>query len=71
MQQQIIELRKQNQSIYDISDALKKEGIRRHPGGRGHGPPPRRLCQAAEAVATTSGQRESSRPPPIAPTCVL
>ena len=31
MQQQIVGLRKQNQSIYDISEALKKDGIRRTP----------------------------------------
>ena len=31
VQQQIIQLRKQNQSIYDISEALKKEGIKRSP----------------------------------------
>lgn len=31
VQQQIVGLRKQNQSIYDISEALKKEGIRRTP----------------------------------------
>ena len=31
VQQQIIQLRKQNQSIYDISEALKKEGIKRTP----------------------------------------
>ena len=31
VQQQIVQLRKQNQSIYDISEALKKEGIRRSP----------------------------------------
>lgn len=29
VQQQIVKLRKQNQSIYDISEALKKEGIKR------------------------------------------
>lgn len=29
--QQIVSLRKQNQSIYDISEALKKDGIRRTP----------------------------------------
>jgi hypothetical protein len=29
--QRIVKLRKQNQSIYDISDSLKKEGIRRSP----------------------------------------
>ena len=31
VQQQIVGLRKQNQSIYDISEALKKDGIRRTP----------------------------------------
>jgi hypothetical protein len=31
LQQQIVQLRKQNQSIHDISEALKKEGIRRSP----------------------------------------
>ncbi len=31
VQQQIVGLRKQNQSIYDISEALKKEGIQRTP----------------------------------------
>ena len=31
VQQQIVQLRKQNQSIHDISEALKKEGIRRSP----------------------------------------
>ena len=31
VQKQVIELRKQNQSIYDISQALKKEGIDRTP----------------------------------------
>ena len=31
VQQQIVDLRKQNQSIYDISEALKKDGIRRTP----------------------------------------
>jgi transposase len=31
VQQRIVELRKQNQSVYDISEALKKEGIRRSP----------------------------------------
>lgn len=31
VQQHIVQLRKQNQSIHDISEALKKEGIRRSP----------------------------------------
>jgi transposase len=31
LRQQIVRLRKQNQSIYDISEALKKEGIARSP----------------------------------------
>ena len=31
VQQQIVRLRKQNHSIYDISEALNKEGIRRTP----------------------------------------
>jgi hypothetical protein len=31
VQRQIVQLRKQNQSIHDISEALKKEGIRRTP----------------------------------------
>jgi hypothetical protein len=31
VQQQIVQLRKQNQSIHDISEALKKEGVRRSP----------------------------------------
>ena len=31
VQQQIVRLRKQNQSIYDISEALKKDGIQRTP----------------------------------------
>jgi hypothetical protein len=31
VQQQIVQLRKQNQSIYDISQALKKDGIQRTP----------------------------------------
>jgi hypothetical protein len=31
VQQQIVRLRKQNQSIYDISEALKKDGIHRTP----------------------------------------
>ena len=31
IQQKIIQLRKQNQSVYDISEALKKEGISRTP----------------------------------------
>jgi len=31
VQQQIVQLRKQNQSIHDISQALKKEGVRRSP----------------------------------------
>jgi hypothetical protein len=31
VQQQIVQLRKQNQSIHDISEALKKEGVRRTP----------------------------------------
>jgi transposase len=31
VQQKIVQLRKQNQSVYDISEALKKEGIRRTP----------------------------------------
>jgi hypothetical protein len=31
LQKQIVQLRKQNQSIYDISEALKKDGIQRTP----------------------------------------
>jgi transposase len=31
VQQQIVQLRKQNQSIHDISEALKKEGVQRTP----------------------------------------
>lgn len=32
VREQIVQLRKRNQSIYDISEALKKEGIQRTPG---------------------------------------
>jgi hypothetical protein len=61
VQQQIIQLRKQNQSVYDISEALQKEGIRRTP-----------VAVAAvlkqEGFAKLPRRKDDERPPGIKPT---
>jgi len=61
VQQQIVQLRKQNQSIYDISEALKKEGIQRTP-----------VAVAAvlkqEGFAKLPRRKDDERPPGIKPT---
>jgi hypothetical protein len=61
VQQRIVQLRKQNQSVYDISEALKKEGIRRTP-----------VAVAAvlkrEGFAKLPRRRDDERPPGNRPT---
>ena len=63
VQQQIVQLRKQNQSIYDISEALKKEGIRQSPGSRGRGASSKRGSPSCRGGRTTSVRRAPSPPP--------
>ena len=65
----IIELRKQNQSIYDISEALKKEGVPRTPAAvgqllqaEGFGKLPRRLdSERPEGTKPTAADRADAR----------
>jgi hypothetical protein len=61
VQQQIIQLRKQNQSIYDISEALKKEGIKRTPVAVGE-------VLKQEGFARLPRRRDDERPTGTKPT---
>lgn len=64
----IIQLRKQNQSVYDISEALKKEGKSRTPAAVAAVLQQEALpnCRGA---ATANGRPARSRPPPTGRTC--
>jgi hypothetical protein len=61
IRQQIIELRKQNQSIYDISEALKKEGVSRTPVAVGE-------VLRKEGFAKLPRRGDAERPPGTKPT---
>jgi hypothetical protein len=61
VQQQILQLRKQNQSIYDISEALKKEGIKRTPVAVAE-------VLKQEGFAKLPRRRDDERPPNTKPT---
>lgn len=61
VQQQIIQLRKQNLSIYDISDALQKDGIRRSPVAVSQ-------TLTKEGFAKLPRRYDQERPPGIRPT---
>ena len=61
VQQQIVQLRKQNQSVYDISEALKKEGIQRTPVAVAE-------VLKQEGFAKLPRRRDDERPPGTKPT---
>lgn len=61
IRQRIIELRKQNQSIYDISEALKKEGLPRTPVAVGN-------MLRKEGFAKLPRRGDAERPPGTKPT---
>jgi hypothetical protein len=61
VQQRIIQLRKQNQSIYDISEALKKEGCPRTPVAVGQ-------VLRKEGFVKLSRRGDDERPPGVKPT---
>lgn len=61
IRQRIIELRKQNQSIYDISEALKKEGVLRTPAAVGE-------VLRKEGFAKLPRRGDAERPPGTKPT---
>jgi hypothetical protein len=61
IRQRIIELRKQNQSIYDISEALKKEGVPRTPAAVG-------AVLRKEGFAKLPRRGDAERPPGTKPT---
>lgn len=61
VQRQIVQLRKQNQSIYDISEALKKEGIQRTPAAVA-------AVLKQEGFARLPRRKDDERPPGIKPT---
>jgi hypothetical protein len=61
VQQQMVRLRKQNLSIYDISEALKKEGIQRSPVAVSQ-------TLAKEGFAKLPRRYDQERPPGIRPT---
>jgi hypothetical protein len=61
VRERIIQLRKQNQSIYDISEALKKEGCPRTPAAVGQ-------VLQAEGFDKLPRRRDSERPAGIKPT---
>ena len=61
VQQRIIQLRKQNQSIYDISEALKKEGVLRSPVAVDQ-------VLKQEGFARLPRRKDDERPPGTRPT---
>jgi hypothetical protein len=61
VQQQIVQLRKQNQSIHDISEALKKEGIKRTPAAVA-------AVLKQEGFARLPRRKDDERPPGTKPT---
>lgn len=61
VRQRIVELRKQNQSIYDISQALKKEGVPRTPVAVGQ-------ALRQEGFAKLPRRGDDERPPGVKPT---
>lgn len=61
LRQQIVRLRKQNQSVYDISEALKKEGVTRSPVAVAE-------VLKQEGFAKLPRRRDEERPPGIKPT---
>jgi transposase len=61
IRQRIVELRKQNQSIYDISEALKKEGIPRTPAAVSE-------ILRKEGFARLPRRGDAERPPGTKPT---
>lgn len=61
VQEQIIQLRKQNLSVYDISEALKKDGIRRSPVAVSK-------TLSKEGFAKLPRRYDQERPPGIRPT---
>jgi hypothetical protein len=61
VQQRIVHLRKQNQSIYDISEALQKEGIQRTPVAVAE-------VLKQEGFAKLPRRRDEERPPGTKPT---
>jgi hypothetical protein len=61
IRQRIIELRKQNQSVYDISEALKKEGIPRTPAAVSE-------ILRKEGFAKLPRRGDAERPPGTKPT---
>lgn len=61
VQQQIIQLRKQNHSIYDISEALKKEGMQRTPVAVAE-------VLKQEGFAKLPRRKDDERPPGTKPT---
>ena len=60
VQQRIIQLRKQNQSIYEISEALKKEGVVRSPVAVDQ-------VLKQEGFARLPRRKDDERPPGIRP----
>ncbi len=60
IRQRIVELRKQNQSIYDISEALKKEGVPRTPAAVGE-------VLRKEGFAKLPRRGDAERPPGVSP----
>jgi transposase len=61
IRQRIIQLRKQNQSVYDISEALKKEGIPRTPAAVS-------AILRQEGFAKLPRRGDAERPPGTKPT---
>lgn len=61
LRQQIVRLRKQNQSVYDISEALKKEGVTRSPVAVAE-------VLKQEGFAKLPRRRDEERPPGTKPT---
>lgn len=61
VRQQIIQLRKQNQSVYDISEALKKEGLSRTPAAVA-------LVLQQEGFTKLPRRGDDERPPGVKPT---
>jgi hypothetical protein len=61
IRQLIVELRKQNQSIYDISEALTKEGVPRTPAAVGE-------VLRKEGFAKLPRRGDAERPPGVKPT---
>lgn len=61
LRQQIVRLRKQNQSVYDISEALRKEGVTRSPVAVAE-------VLKQEGFAKLPRRRDEERPPGTKPT---